>query len=140
MGLLLHADPVSGEVANAPGLKVKTQKVSFPTPAPKIAPRAKSSPTIDGKEDIKTLILSEMEKVGYRAPLFALRVAQCESGLNPLAKGDGGKSYGIWQIFLPAHPTITKEQALDPVWSTTWAAEQFAAGRASLWTCAKILS
>ena len=74
-------------------------------------------------------------------PDAMVAVARCESGLDPRAVGDVhlGGSYGTWQIFSKAHPTITREQAFDPDWSSEWAAEQFAAGRQSMWTCSKIV-
>jgi len=49
--------------------------------------------------------------------------------------GDREKSFGLWQIHLPSHPNITYEQAIDPEWSTDWAARQFKEGRAYWWTC-----
>ena len=36
-------------------------------------------------------------------------------------KGQPVRSRGIWQISQYFHPTITDEEAFDPVWSTTWA-------------------
>jgi hypothetical protein len=66
-------------------------------------------------------------------------VIHCESSGNPKAIGDGGKSYGIVQIYLPAHPDITKEQALDPEWAIDWMARQFSYGNARLWTCWRLL-
>lgn len=110
--------------------------------------RAKSSlqqplqqePKVQTKDEITKLIIKEMTLAGYKAPLFAVSVAKCESGLRPTAVGDSGKSYGVWQIHLPSHPDITKEQALDPEWATKWAANMFAKGYAHRWTCARILS
>lgn len=60
---------------------------------------------------------------------------ECESGFNPKAIGDHGTSFGIVQIHLPAHPSVTKAQALNPVWALEWAAEQWQAGHASAWSC-----
>lgn len=147
MVLIFIAEPASGEAPTIAPVVENTEKVSIATPEPKtshIAVLGQPSPieikgSVD-KEAIKALIMSEAEKAGYQAPLFAIRVAQCESSLNPSAVGDHGQSYGMWQIHLPSHPDITKEQALDPEWSTKWAMEQMAAGRARIWTCARILS
>jgi len=55
-------------------------------------------------------------------------------------RGKREQSYGIAQIHLPAHPHITLEQALDPLWSIEWMAEQFAEGRENMWTCHKLLA
>ena len=63
------------------------------------------------------------------------RVAICESGLKENAVGDGGNSYGVLQIHLPSHPLVTKEQALDPLFSIQWAYDK----PPSLWTCAREL-
>ena len=59
----------------------------------------------------------------------------CESRGNSNAVGDHGTSYGIAQIHLPAHPSISKSQALDKEWSIRWMAEQFSLKRQSMWTC-----
>ena len=49
-----------------------------------------------------------------------LKVIDCESRFNPQAIGDHGTSIGVAQIHLPAHPDITLEQAMDPIWSINW--------------------
>lgn len=59
----------------------------------------------------------------------------CESNFDPAAIGDFGTSFGIAQIHLPAHAEVTKQEALDPLWSINWAAQMFAAGHANLWSC-----
>src|SRR3990167_2951819 len=53
-------------------------------------------------------------------PQMALYVSYKESSWNCNAVGDSSRSYGCWQIFLPAHPTVTKAQAKDLEWSTHW--------------------
>lgn len=54
----------------------------------------------------------------------------------PNKKGPDGyeDSWGVCQIHLPAHPEITKEQAMDPEWCIDWSAEEFKKGRAWQWT------
>ena len=79
-------------------------------------------------------------------------VIKCESGYDPMNEGDynlgphgiytpglGMTSFGVVQIHLPDHPEITKEQALDPVFSVDYLAEQIALGRGRQWTCYRIL-
>lgn len=68
-------------------------------------------------------------------PDSLLATLTCESDLDIHAVGDSNSSFGISQIHLPAHPEISKEQALDPEWSIDWAARMFAQGRQSMWTC-----
>lgn len=68
-----------------------------------------------------------------------LTTMHCESSFNPNAIGDGGNSYGLSQIHLPSWgDTITKEEALDPIFATEFMAEKFAEGKERLWTCARI--
>lgn len=43
-----------------------------------------------------------------------------ETNCNPERIGDGGKSYGLYQIHRGYHPDITIEQAKDIEWSTQW--------------------
>jgi len=71
------------------------------------------------------------------APLVA--TLNCESHFAADRVGDHGTSFGVAQIHLPAHPDITKEQALDPMWAVDYAAREFAAGNAGQWTCYKKL-
>ena len=64
----------------------------------------------------------------------------CESGLHSDRVGDHGTSYGVAQIHLPAHPDISKKQALDPLFSIDFAAKEFAAGNQSMWSCWKTVN
>lgn len=66
-------------------------------------------------------------------------VLTCESRLSASAVGDSGASYGVAQINLPSHPTISKEEALDPEFAINFAAKEFSVGHASLWSCYRIL-
>ena len=54
-------------------------------------------------------------------------------------KGDREESYGLSMIHLPSHPDITVEQATDPEFAIDFMAKEFAAGRASKWTCYRLL-
>jgi len=54
--------------------------------------------------------------------------------------GTREQSYGLVQIHLPAHPSITKEQATDPEFAVDFLAKNIAAGRASMWSCYKTVA
>lgn len=43
-----------------------------------------------------------------------------ESNCDSNRIGDGGNSYGAFQIHLPSHPDITKEQAMNYTWAKDW--------------------
>ena len=66
-------------------------------------------------------------------------IAKCESNFNPKAIGDHGKSIGVFQIHLPAHPDVSKVQALDPFYSLAWAIDKYVNGEIGIWTCWKIV-
>ena len=60
-------------------------------------------------------------------------VAWGESKLNLNAIGDSGKSYGLWQIYLPQH-FIGRECALDLICSTDYAVKLWKQDPRN-WTC-----
>lgn len=63
-----------------------------------------------------------------RVRLAMLMGAKLESGWNPGAVGDGGTSFGIFQIHLPAHPNVTAEQAKDPAFAARFMLPAYEAG------------
>ena len=66
-------------------------------------------------------------------------VIQCESQFDKDAVGDHGNSYGLVQIYLPANPSISKEEALDPFFSINFLLTEWKLGRGHLWTCYRLL-
>ena len=52
--------------------------------------------------------------VGFPDPALAAAVAMAESGGNPLALGDAGTSFGLWQIHQPAHPEFDASRLMEP--------------------------
>ena len=69
-------------------------------------------------------------------PQLAISIATAESKLNPNAIGDHGTSMGLWQIHLPAHASVSPENARSVVYSTEWAVNQLKEGNCQIWsTC-----
>ena len=66
-------------------------------------------------------------------------VVKCESNYNPAAVGDHGKSIGIFQIHLPAHPDVSRAEAKDPWFSLAWAIDKYYKGEIGIWSCYHIL-
>lgn len=58
-----------------------------------------------------------------------------ESGWNSDAVGDSGRSFGLAQIHLPAHPHITSAQAKDPKFALNFIVDEFKKGNQWKWTC-----
>lgn len=55
------------------------------------------------RQDIQSMIVNIAQQEGVD-PSLALAVAQQESQFNPNAVGDGGNSFGLFQIHKPSHP------------------------------------
>lgn len=91
------------------------------------------------QSEIETLIFYYADKYNVDG-LTMLKVAKCESGFNPLAIGDGGKSIGLFQIHLPSHPEIIKQETLNPIFSIEWTAKEFSKGNQWKWSCWKQLN
>ncbi len=53
--------------------------------------------------------------------------------------GTREKSFGLAQIHLPAHPNITREQAIDPDFALRFMATEFKKGKKGAWSCYTIL-
>ena len=69
----------------------------------------------------------------------ATSIIKCESGFKPYAVGDSGTSYGLVQIHLPAHPYVSKQQALDENYSLWFLFSNISKGKIGMWSCAKML-
>lgn len=82
-----------------------------------------------------------LELVGYFASQYKVsetemsETIKCESNMQSSFIGDHGNSFGVSQIYLPAHPEVIKEQAIDPVYSVEFMAFNFSKGKQNMWTC-----
>ena len=52
-----------------------------------------------------------------------------------VSAGEREKSFGLVQIHLPAHPSISYEQATNPTFSIEFLASELSAGRGRQWSC-----
>lgn len=89
----------------------KAKKTSSPMTTNNVVPaqqlqRSVSSPRVSANtnaRDIQSMIVRVAKEEGVD-PAIMLAIAQQESGFNPNAVGDGGKSFGLFQIYSSAHP------------------------------------
>lgn len=73
-------------------------------------------------------------------PDLCVKVAKCESGLNPKATNtntDGSIDRGIYQINNKYHPEVSQEQAFDVEFSTRFFCKAFKEGHLSWWNASK---
>ena len=101
--------------------------------------------TIQRKDKIKPLSVEERiikvaKENNFKWTDYLVKLARCESTLNPYAVGDSGKSRGLFQIHKGYHPTVSDEQAFSVEWSTKWTMDKINAGYQSLWSCDRILA
>lgn len=90
------------------------------------------------KQDIKLIIIEAAFRHEIDAKKF-LATAKCEDKFQNIQStivknGTREESYGVFQIHLPSHPSVSKEQALDPHWASEWSAKKFKKNP-RIWTC-----
>lgn len=89
----------------------KARKASPSITANNVTPVQQSQPNVltprvsanTNARDIQSMIVRVAKEEGVD-PAIMLAIAQQESGFNPNAVGDGGKSFGLFQIYSSAHP------------------------------------
>lgn len=74
------------------------------------------------------LILAASEEYGINPSLLAALLYQESEQFNPdvisgQKLGPMGE-WGIGQVYPPAHPEVTQEQAFDPAWAVPWTAQK----------------
>lgn len=95
--------------------------------------------------NIRTFTEEELKELTYQiADKYSVSretmetVVECESNYVVDAIGDNGYSHGLVQINLPSHPSVTIEQAQDPIYALTFLAENLQQNKGYLWTCYRI--
>lgn len=88
------------------------------------------------EERIKQEIDTVAEEYGV-SPKVMHKIIKCESGYNPKALGDGGKSRGLVQIHSDYHD-VSDEEAYDPKFAIEFLAKALREGKGNLWSCYKM--
>jgi hypothetical protein len=123
--------------------EVKVEEVVVEKPV-EVALKAPIKPVVQRKDPTPSqaqLILQKSAEYGVD-PVVMIDVIRCESGFiedvqSRLYYKTGGReqSYGLVQIHLPHHPTVTYEQAIDPEFAIDFLARHLSEGKGYLWTC-----
>lgn len=101
--------------------------------------QAKTPPAPKTRAEIEQMIRRMANEYGID-PDLAVRVAVCESSLNPSARNvnrAGSVDRGLFQINNRYHPHITDEVADDPEQATRFFCENVKAGRLWLWNASR---
>lgn len=127
------------------GLLIATAPVP-PTILPTITPKVtvqevekRQEAELNSTSTVRSYIEEEAIKIGVD-PKLATSIVNCESNFVPqqskiVKDGIREDSWGVWQISLPHNPEVTREQAMDIKFSTSWALDKLKKGKASLWSC-----
>jgi hypothetical protein len=81
---------------------------------------------------LKELVFSIADEYGVSHEVID-NLIESESNWNPNAVNEKTGDYGLVQINLASWPDVTKEQALDPLWSARWAIEKLSEGQEHYW-------
>lgn len=108
----------TGLIGDLPVFPEERRTETVVPPGAQINPRAFQA--VSGRSFIQMVAEAAAR---YQVPVEILYgIINQESGFNPNAVGDQGRSFGLGQIFLPAHPTVTQAQALNPAFAINWTA------------------
>lgn len=139
VGVLLDGSPLNAFMAGFTGIAIIQSLIENKHSTFQVL-----EPENDTKEEITReklieLIKQTAKKYGINQNL-AVKVAECESNLNPQAiniNAPDSIDRGLYQINSKWHPHITDEQAFDPQFSTNFFCEAVKAGNLKWWDASK---
>jgi hypothetical protein len=98
------------------------------------------------KEEVIELIGEYAAKYGIDSgDMYAIVKCETAGTFDPtiqsqhILRGVQEPSFGLAQIHLPSHPTVSKEEAKDPHFALNFLARNMKDGRVGMWSCARIL-
>jgi soluble lytic murein transglycosylase-like protein len=109
-----------------------------PVPTPKPTPRPTAvipSAPVPAPGTIQAIIQAAAAANGVSYP-WMLKIAQCESGLNPHAYNPSGPYYGLYQFLQSTFRANGGTDIWDPVQQANITARMLAHGQAHQWGCA----
>jgi soluble lytic murein transglycosylase-like protein len=128
---LQFSEPAPTPVPTPEPTPVPTPK---PTPRPAVvAPAPQAPPPAPGT--IEAIIQQAADANGVSYP-WMLKIARCESGLNPRAYNPAGPYYGLYQFLQSTFRANGGTDIWDPVQQANITARMLAHGQAHQWGCA----
>jgi hypothetical protein len=111
-----------------------------PTPTPRPTVRPAATPAIPAAPPpapgtIEAIIQAAADANGVSYP-WMLKIARCESGLNPRAYNASGPYYGLYQFLQSTFRANGGTDIWDPVQQANITARMLAHGQAHQWGCA----
>jgi len=139
VGTILDGSPLNAFMAGFTGIAILQSLVDKPTLKINEQTKEIEKKTSYSKEEIKELIKEITEKNGIDTTL-AIKVAECESALNPKAKRENSPESidrGLYQINSKWHKEVTDDQAYDPKYATEFFCKAVKEGNLSWWNASK---
>ena len=108
-----------------------------PSAPPTAAPRRPAIPAAPpaAPGTIQAIIQAAANRYGVSYP-WMLKIARCESGLNPRAYNPAGPYYGLFQFLMSTFRANGGTNIWDPVQQANITAKMLAHGQAHQWGCA----
>lgn len=97
------------------------------------------------KQDLVSLVYKYADDYSVSSHEMISLISCEDSSWNPSQQSNvtneygRERSFGLSQIFLPAHTEITQQQADDPNFAIEFMASELAKGKVSEWSCSRIL-
>jgi soluble lytic murein transglycosylase-like protein len=112
----------------------------LPTPVPTAKPTARPTANVPSAPaaapgTIEAIIQQAADANGVSYP-WMLKIARCESGLNPHAYNPSGPYYGLFQFLMSTFRANGGTDIWDPVQQANITARMLAHGQAHQWGCA----
>jgi soluble lytic murein transglycosylase-like protein len=123
---------------------IRSEATPTPTPVPTVAPTPKPTPRPrpaipaappPAPGTIEAIIQQAATTYGVSYP-WMLKIAKCESGLNPRAYNPAGPYYGLYQFLMSTFRANGGTDIWDPVQQANITAKMLAHGQAHQWGCA----
>lgn len=95
--------------------------------------------TITPQANIEAMIALYGSDLSSSTQAHISQVIACESAYNPNAVGKLGE-LGLVQIYLKYHPSVSREEALDPEFAVKFIIQAFRDGHENWWSCHKLLN
>lgn len=119
--------------------------IIFDTPTPKEQRLKDLKGTTWSRSDIDWYIEESANEYSVSAD-YMHKIIACESGYvqdiqskHVFEDGTRERSFGLVQIFQPAHPHIDIEDSKDPEFAIDFLAKNLSHGRESMWSCSRMV-
>lgn len=107
--------------------------------------KAQTETDLKQTETVEDMIHRLADEVNFQWPDYLVRLAKCESGLNPLVKNErnnypiNSTDRGLFQINNYWHYEISDAEAFDAEFAINWTMERINAGYQNEWVCNNII-